>query len=342
VSGTETIQVTPTRAGASRGVEAFAPPAYGGRQYQLLAVVVVLGCLPSLFASSAYYLGLLNNALVYAILTLGFYWCFVLAGQFTFALFGMYAVGSYASVWFSGHLGSFWWGLLAAIVVAGMIGALTKLAFARCSEIYFAIATMALGSLIVILFREWTSLTGGFGGIGDLVVPSVFGYILDTPEKRYFLGLVVLGVFLLLTVLYFRSPVAGDLALARDKAAVASVTGLKPLHLQVGAFAVGSAMQGAAGSLYAHNAGYFSVEAFNIDLSLLVLLMLLLGGMRSMYGPVIGAVLLVYLPEVLRDAEKYAEVIYAAAILFVIVAFPGGIAGFRHTVTGWVQHARRT
>jgi len=254
----------------------------------------------------------------------------------------MYAVGAYVSVWCAKHFGGFWSGLLGAVIVTAALGALTKLAFARCSEIYFAIATMALGSLIVILFREWTSFTGGYEGLGDIPLPSIFGYQLASGQSRYYLGLAILALLLLLTILFFRSPVARDLAFARDKGPVAAVTGLKPLRLQVMGFAVGSGIQGIAGSLYAHGAGFFSVEAFNIDLSLLVLLMLLLGGMVSMYGAIIGAVILVYLPEFLRDAAKYAEIIYALAILIIIVAFPSGIAGLRHTVERVIRRARRT
>ncbi|MEU4244533.1 branched-chain amino acid ABC transporter permease [Actinoplanes sp. NPDC026619] len=335
MSGTELMEKPAAPAKLGRAI----PPAFQGKQFPLLAVIVFLALFPPLIQSDAYDLGLLNNVLIYSLLTLGFYWCFALAGQFTFAVFGMYAVGAYVSVWAARHLGGFWSGLVAAVVVTAAIGALTKLAFARCSEIYFAIATMALGSLIVILFREWTSFTGGYEGVSDIAVPSIFGYQLISGQSKYYLGLGILAVLLLLTVLFFRSPVARDLAFARDKGPVAAVTGLKPVRLQLMGFAVGSGIQGAAGSLYAHGSGFFSVEAFNIDLSLLVLLMLLLGGMVSMYGAIIGAVILVYLPEFLRDASKYAEVIYALAILVIIVAFPRGIAGLRHTLGRLVRRA---
>lgn len=343
MSGTDTIETAPARvAGDRRQARLMIPPVYSGRQVPLLAVVLFLALFPPMFATTRYDLGLMNNALLYSLLTLGFYWCFALSGQFTFGVFGMYAAGAYVSVWVANNLGGFWVGLVGATAVTATLGALTKLAFAKCSEIYFAIATMALGSLIVILFREWTSFTGGYEGIGDIPRPSIFGYELATGQERYYLVLGVLVLFLLLTIFFFRSPVARDLAFARDKSAVASVTGLKPLRLQLMGFAVGSGIQGAAGSLYAHGSGYFSVEAFNIDLSLLILLMLLLGGLLSMYGAIIGAVVLVYLPEYLRDAQRYAEVMYAAAVLLIIVAFPTGIAGLRHTLERWVQRARRT
>jgi branched-chain amino acid transport system permease protein len=131
-----------------------------------------------------------------------------------------------------------------------------------------------------------------------------------------------------------------ELTMARDKGPVAASAGLRPRELQLVAFTVGSAMQGVAGSLYAHNSGYFSLESFSIDISLSVLLMVLLGGLGSIYGPVIGAAIIVYLPELLRDANRYSEIVYAGLVLVIVVAFPGGIADARRVVRSWVRRAR--
>jgi ABC-type branched-subunit amino acid transport system permease subunit len=99
-------------------------------------------------------------------------------------------------------------------------------------------------------------------------------------------------------------------------------------------------MQGAAGSLYAHNSTFMSLESFTVDISLSVLLMVLLGGMDSMYGPVIGAAVIVYLPELLRNAKKYSDVFYAGLVLLIVIAFPGGVAGVRDIVEKSVKRAR--
>jgi len=253
----------------------------------------------------------------------------------------MYAAGAYVSVWGAQHFGGFWSGFLLTMLITGAIGALIRLVFIRLTAIYFAIATVAVGGLMLILFREWTSFTGGYNGIGLIAVPSVFGVQLDTPHERYFLMLGVLAVFLAATVALVRSPAMRDLILSRDKSAVAATAGLKPRALTLVAFAVGSAMQGAAGSLYAHNSTFFSLESFSIDISLTVLLMVLLGGMESIYGPVIGAAIVVYLPEILRNADEYSDIIYAALVLLIVIAFPGGIAGIRGIVAAWIRRARR-
>ncbi|WP_236794688.1 branched-chain amino acid ABC transporter permease [Amycolatopsis sp. GM8] len=317
------------------------PPAYRGRQWLfLLLFAVVAWFVPEIYGRSAYHDSILNQILINAILALGFYWCFRLAGQFTFGVFAMYAAGAYVSVWGANYFGDFWLGLVSAAVVTGLLGALAKLVFARLSPIYFAIATVGLGGLMLILFREWVSFTGGYNGVGDIKIPVFFGDKLNLTHERYYLILALLVLFLALTIAVIRSPVMRELAMARDKGPVAATAGLRPRTLQLIAFAVGTAMQGVAGSLYAHNSSYFSLESFSVDISLSVLLMVLLGGLGSIYGPVIGAAIVVLLPELLRGAEKYSEVIYAALVLVIIVAFPGGIADIRRVAGRWVRRAR--
>ena len=105
-------------------------------------------------------------------------------------------------------------------------------------------------------------------------------------------------------------------------------------------FVIGSAMQGAAGSLYAHNVTFVSLESFDPTISLTVLLMVLLGGIDSIYGPVIGAAIIIYLPAILRSYQKYSDVVYAALVLVIIMAFPGGVAGTRQIVGRWIKRAR--
>ena len=326
--------------GASR---VLAPPAYRGYQWPFLAVVFVVALfIPAFFGGTYYSDGLLNQALISAILALGFYWCFSLGGQFTFGVFATYAAGAYVSVWGANHLpGGFWGGFALAVVVTGAIGAATRIAFFKLGPIYFAIATLAVGGLILILFREWVAFTGGYNGVGHIAIPEFFGTPLNTLHLRYFLMLGVLVVCLAATVALIRSSAMRDLVFSRDKRFIAATAGLKPASVTLIVFVVGSAMQGAAGSLYAHNGSFFSLEAFDVSISLNVLLMVLLGGSRSIYGPVIGAALLVYLPELLRSVQSLSGLIYAGLVLVIIVLFPDGIAGIRVLVEGWIR-ARRS
>lgn len=319
----------------------LAPPVYRARQWPTLAALLALACfVPKVFGGDPYHDGLLNNTLIDAILALGFYWCFCFAGQFTFAVVAVYATGAYVSVWAANHFGGFWSGFVLAMIVTGLLGGAIRLLFIRLSALYFAIATFGVSGLLLVLYQNWVSFTGGFQGVSKIAMPSFFGLQINTAHRQYYLLLGVLGLFLLGTIAFLRSPAMRDLTLARTNAPVAATAGLKPQQLMLAGFVAGSALQGAAGSLYAHTSTFFSLESFDPTISLTVLLMVLLGGMDSIYGPVIGAAVIVYLPEILRSWQKYSDVMYSALVLIIVIAFPRGIAGVRQLGEGAVRRAR--
>lgn len=315
------------------------PPVYRRRQVPVLAAVAALACLVPMVFTGRYELGVVNQALLYSLLTVGFYHVFGLGGQFSFAHSGFFAVGAYSSVWASSH-SNFWAGFVFAILVTGALAAAVRLAL-RTSAIYFAIATLAFAELILIVLRNWKGFTGGFLGRRNIVPPSIFGTELSTPTRHFGLLLAVLVLALLVTALLERSPVRRELLMARDMPMVAATAGLPVRRLEVLAFAVGSSMAGAAGSLFAHTSGFISLASFSIEVSLLVLLMLLLGGIGSAWGAVIGAIVLTWLPEQLRSVDDYADVFYAVAILVVIVAFPAGLVGIGAEVRKLVGRVAR-
>src|SRR6516165_3074241 len=194
--------------------------------------------------------------------------------------------------------------------------------------------TMAFGGLVTILFQNWTGFTGGYAGEGNIPIPYFFGYALRTLASQYYLLVVAMGVILVLTALVQRSPAGRDLTFAREHPAVARTAGLDPDKLKMIAFAIGCGIQGAAGSLFAHTTTYLSLDSFSMQVSLDVLLMILLGGIGSMYGPLIGALVIVEIPEVLRFIHSYATLVYAALVLVAIVLFPLGITGARRQKAG--------
>ena len=128
-----------------------------------------------------------------------------------------------------------------------------------------------------------------------------------------------------LAILFERSPAQRDLAFVRDMDAVAKTVGLRATLLQASAFAVGAAYMGVAGSLFVRTSGFVSTTSFTVDIALSVLLMVLLGGTGSVWGPVVGAVVLTLLPELLSSWANYQDLIYAGLILAVIMVLPGGI-----------------
>jgi len=309
------------------------PAIFSRRQFLSWLLAVVLVAIVPLFVHGIYGLGVAKTAGLFAILSLGFYYQFALSGQFSFATTAFYAVGAYTSIWASQY-GGFMVGFAAGVVAAGLYAAVIKLALGRSPLIQFGIATLAVSALSLIILREWEGFTGGGLGRYGVKPVSIFGYDLVTPTEQFYAvaGVALIGIFLL--ILFERSPAQRDLVFVRDMADVARTTGLRANTMLVVAFALGGAYMGAAGSLLAHTAGFVDITSFSIAISLDVLLMVLLGGVRSVWGPPIGAVVLILLPEWLRSIADYKDLIYAGVILLVVLVLPGGLASLPHRIRG--------
>jgi branched-chain amino acid transport system permease protein len=309
------------------------PVPYRSRQLPALVAAGACGALAPVFVQGQYAVGLANTALVYVVLAIGFYYVFALGGQFSFAHNVFFAVGGFSGAWMSLHAG-FWPSFLFSIA-AGTAAALAfKLIVLRVTAIYFAIATLALSQIAGILWTNWPSFTGGFTGVPVSGVPSLFSYHADTPERMYWFLLGITLLALLLSILIERSPVRRRMLATRDIPTVAMTFGLNTRLAEIFAFSIGGAFAGAAGCLYAYLAGFVSPDSFGIEISLLVLLMVLLGGTSAVWGAVIGAVFLTWLPNALRSVTTHSDLVYAVLILVVILAFPGGAIGVLHRARG--------
>jgi branched-chain amino acid transport system permease protein len=268
------------------------------------------------------------NTLIDITLALGFYLQFALAGQFSFATPAYYAVGAYSFCWGVNH-----WGFLVAfifaIVVTAIIGGLTKLLLYRSPLIHFAIATLALASLAFVLFEHvLTGLTGGDQGKFNIPTPSIFGYQFDTQQRQYYLVAAVVVIVIALLIFFERSPAQRDVTFIRDMGAVAKTSGLRVDLAQITTFAAGAGIMGAAGALLASFSGFVDINAFAFTIALNVLLYVLLGGVGTVWGPVLGVIALYTLPQrfLTTGLLNDEDIIYAVAILVVVLILPGGVA----------------
>jgi branched-chain amino acid transport system permease protein len=303
------------------------PAIYRERHWATLAVAALIAfAVVPLLVKGPYGLGIANFALIYALLTVGFQIVYGLSGQFSFAHGALFALGASSSAWAAGS-SHFWLGFITAVVVTAAVGAAFKMALSRTSATYFAIATFAFNSILLVILQNWESFTGGFGGRTRLPKPSVFGWRVDTPLRYYVLYAALLLCGVALSILIQRSPFRRDMIMARDMPRIAASIGIRVRRLEVVAFAVGAGYAGAAGSMYAHVNGFVNSFSFSGTLSLTIFLMLLLGGLTSVWGAVLGALFLTWLPERLRSVNQNSELVYALLVLAVIVFFPQGVAG---------------
>ncbi|MGW3468408.1 branched-chain amino acid ABC transporter permease [Saccharopolyspora sp. NPDC000995] len=306
---------------------------YGRGQYWwLLGVsgVVVLLCL-TISSSSA--LNLLNLWIAYSIAALGFYWIFALGGRFAFCQTFMMAFGGYTTAWLDRHEVPFALAVLGAVAATAAVAALLGIMLWRAEHLYFALGTLAVTEVGLVLFGRTNAFTGTNGNVTGIGYPEFLGVRLRTDAEVFWLLAAVLAVLLLLAVFLNRSPVSRDLAAARELPMVARSAGVAVGRLRLAMFVLGSATGGLSGALITHWQGFIGVDSFGLELGIGLFLMVILGGVTSHWGVLIGAGFYVVVPELLAGARQYMPIVYGALLLVIILAFPDGLAGIGRQLT---------
>jgi branched-chain amino acid transport system permease protein len=325
---------TVTDAPAEPVPEELAGPAAGPRRsaawapYARLAAFLVLTPLVVLSqVESRSVMYLVNLWLVYSVAVVGFYWVFGLAGRFAFCQTFSMALGAYLSAWATREGLSPWVGLVVALVGTTLILGLVGMAIARADALYFAVGTIAVLELGLVVFRRWTAFTGRDGTVVGIAPHSFLGTELIDDREVFWLLLGILGAVLLLAVFIDRSPLRRKAIAARDIPMVARTLGVRVARLQLMFFVLGSCTAALSGWMLGHWSGVVGIDTFGVEVAIGIFLMLVLGGMHSYWGPVVGAAFYVAVPQVLEDFEEYQSLIYAGLLLVVVILLPSGLTG---------------
>jgi branched-chain amino acid transport system permease protein len=305
--------------------------------------IVAVALIAPELATSRLEKNLLNLWLVYSISAIGFQWIFGVAGRFAFCHTFMMALGAYTSAWVTRADDGrpFWMGVVAAILAtafaAGVIGAL----LARSGDFYFGIATLAVTQVGLVVFTKNEGFTGPNGTVIGVSPITIFGREFRTDEDVFWVFLGALALTLLLAAWLERSPLHRHAIASRDRAMVAHTVGIRVGLVKWTMFVLGSAVAGVAGALVAHWSSYVGTNSFGVNLAIGIFLMVVLGGLRSFWGPVIGGAFYVAVPEVLSSFERYEGIIYGAVLLLVIIVLPDGIIGLKSKIVGIARGAWR-
>jgi branched-chain amino acid transport system permease protein len=315
------------------------PPVYGQHHYLVAgAFLVAVALIAPEVATSRSDQFLVNLWLVYCITGIGFYWVFGLAGKFAFCQTFMMALGGFTSAWLTrpdGPEQPFAVGVAGAMVITGLVAFLLGTSVRRAQHFYFAIATLALESIGHTVFKEWTDFTGPNGTTVGVPPASLAGRQFLLEDEVFWLFLGTLAIVLLLASMIERSPLRREAVAARDNILVANVAGVRADRHQLVLLMLGSSLGGLAGALIAHWNGVIGIDSFGIDLAIGIFLMLLLGGMGSMWGPVLGAAFYVAVPELLSGIERYSAMVYGLVLLVVVIAVPEGLVGAIRKTSRW-------
>jgi branched-chain amino acid transport system permease protein len=265
--------------------------------------------------------------LIYVIIGIGLNFLLGYAGQFAFAHAALMGIGAYTTALLSTRLHiSFWICLPLSGVVAAVIGAVGALPAMRMRRVYLALVTLAFAQLIVWVFVNWTSVTLGSDGV-DVHAPYFFGIRLHGDKTVFYVILPVTALMYWVARRILESHVGRSFVAIRENEIVARCNGIDIARTKTVVFALSAFYAGIGGALYALALGFIVPDSFALSQLVLHFSIVVLGGMLSLYGAVIGAVLLTTLPEVLRDLQALQEIIYGLVLMLVILVMPLGIAG---------------
>jgi branched-chain amino acid transport system permease protein len=295
------------------------------------AALVALAALPAI--AGGYVLHVMVVILLFAILAAGLDLVTGYCGQFSFAQGAFWGIGAYTAAIMHRDLGTgFWWHLPAGVVVAGLSGFLLGIPALRLRGHFLAITTIAFQTIVYLGLSQWTAFTGGQYGLSVPQVGAVTLFGLEVARIEdirgfYWLTLAVAAACLLIAWRLAHSRLGREWIAIRDDETLARAIGLDATRGKLIAFTASAALAGAAGVLVAHHIRGVSPDDFAIWTSATVVAMVILGGRGTLLGPVLGAVVLTAMPEVLRATADFKLIIYGVLMMAMVTLMPEGVVG---------------
>lgn len=302
-------------------------PHVGREARQLLIGTAICAAAVALlpFAVNAYWVHIAALAFIYWVLIAGLNLVVGYAGQLAIGFVGLLATGAYTAAILCEKFGlNAFIGLAAGGVTGAMFGFLVGLPSLRLQTFYFAMTTLGFATIVAQVALGWESLTGGGIGLPGPVFPQPF----DSPVGFYALCFVVAAFATYLLRNIATSNFGRGLVAMRDADVAAQAVGVPLARLKLTTFTFSGALAGVSGGLFATRQSYITPDAFTFDLSVLFFIAVLIGGKGRIVGPMIGTVILTLLPEFAAPLVAWSTFAYAALLLIVVLAMPGGIAAF--------------
>lgn len=282
-----------------------------------------------LITPNSYYLTVMTLAFIYAIATLGLNLITGYTGQLNLAHGGFMAIGAYTlGILTVDHQVPFWLAFALSGVVSMAIGYVVGLVSLRLKGHYFSIFTMCIGYIIYLLIEKWESLTHGTVGLIGIPVPAAIGPVtFDSVPAQYYLVLafLVIGTYLMhriVTSLLGRSFMA-----VRNSDALAEALGINLMRTKVLSFVLSVGYAGFAGALYAGQVRFLGPDIARTDLTFDMVMAMLVGGTGTLFGPLLGAVLVPWVTQTLQFLQDYRMLVFGPVLVLLIIFFPDGIVG---------------
>jgi branched-chain amino acid transport system permease protein len=295
---------------------------------------------------------------IYACVVIGLNLLVGYAGQISLGHAAFFGIGAYSVAILCTNFSWFptWLGIIVGALLAGVVGWLVGVPVLKLKGHYLAMATLGLGEIFFILFREVTGLTKGTVGITGIPSLSIFGLKFDSDLKLYFLIWAVVMLLMLVVINMIRSRVGRGLRALQSSEVAADAMGVNTSGYKTKVFVLSAVFAGIGGGLYALFQRYINPDSFAFTVSILFITMVVVGGMGNIWGGIVGVVVLTFLPSVitalpewipgfpksLQNFSNYTLVLYGLLLIVFMMFLPQGIAyGLSRGVSYASRQARR-
>ncbi|MFH2092501.1 MAG: DUF3382 domain-containing protein [Pseudomonadota bacterium] len=293
--------------------------------------IIVFGILTLIFPHilSMYQTNIMISALIYVMLGLGLNIVVGLAGLLDLGYVAFFAVGAYFYALMNLHFGlTFWFALPLGGFLAAFFGIILGYPVLRLRGDYLAIVTLGFGEIIRLILENWNDFSRGPSGIANIPKPSLFGMPMSLEANTVYLFYIIVGmvIFTIFVINRLENSRIGRawIALKDDEIACQSM-GIDKAKTKLRAFALGATWAGMAGVVFAAKTTFINPASFTIWESVIILCTVVLGGMGSISGVIAGALLLILLPEYLRDFGEFRMITFGTVLVLMMVFKPGGM-----------------
>lgn len=291
------------------------------------ASVIALAALPLFLWNSPYLLYLVNTIAIFSMLAIGLQLLLGYGGILQLGYAGFFGLGAYTSAILTAKFG---WPFPAAFVAAmlvAMTGAALMSPIVRLRDVNFAMATFVFGLILELVYNQWSGMTNGPIGFRGIPAATLFGVAIVDPRHYYFLIFACLLAEYVLVFRLLQSPFGTALRAMRENETACRTSGVDVTRLKVVLLLVSSAIAGAAGSLLAHMNGFISPPTFGWATSVAILMMVVLGGVRSLPGAIVGATIIRLLIEWTSILGQQSNIVFGIVLVLCMAFLPNGLAG---------------
>jgi branched-chain amino acid transport system permease protein len=296
----------------------------------LWALMALAALLPFAVADK-YVLHISIMVLFYAVLATSLNLVVGYVGEFSLGHTAFLGTGAYAAALLSTQYG---WPLWATIPAAGLLAAVVGVVIGgitlRLQGPFFVIVTLSFAEVLRLVADNWIALTNGPMGIAGIPQPSLLADAGTLGAKQFYYAVAwaLLAIALYLSFRFVHSNAGRAAVAVRENRHVAQSIGIRPLNYSMLALVLGALLCGMAGGFYAHYISFVGPEVFRFTFMVSMIMMVLIGGKGTLVGPLIGALLVTFLEEYLREAKELRLSIFGLAVMAIVLFLPRGLMGF--------------